>query len=769
MPPSETSELFNQAARLHEAGRLTEAESLYRRILALESGHADALHLLGVVAYQTGRKELAADLIGRAIGINAGVAAYHSNLGNALKDLGHREAALASYDAALRLKPDYADAHYNRGSALVDLERFDEAVASYDAALRIKPDHAKAFSSRGNALKSLGRLDEALESYEVALRIRPDYALAHNNRGNVLKDLGRSAEAETAYDSALRFKPDYAAAHSNRGELLKHLGRFVEALAAHDAALKIDPEDAKAHFGRGNALTSLGRLDDALISFDAALQLRPEYVEAYNNRGNALANLGRLDEALASYEAALRLNPDYVEAHTNRGSILKDLGRFDEAILSLSTALSIKPDYADAHNNLIYCLHYDPAVDGKAIRTAAQSFGALFDAASAPFPNSPDPARRLRVGLVSGDLGRHPVGYFLLPFLSNRARCDTEVYCYATHPRNDAVTANLMASADHWRSLVGLSDSAAAAQIRADAIDILIDLSGHTAHNRLPLFARRAAPVQATWLGYWGTTGISAMDYILSDPVTIPPGMEDLYCERVVRLADGRFCYAPPSYAPDPAPPPCLRPADQRALDLRDSITTFGSFNNLGKVGPEVVALWAAVLHAVPGARLLLKWRSLADEGARHRLTQAFSLHGIGADRLALRGASPHPQMLAEYGDMDVALDTFPFSGGLTSCEALWMGVPVVTLPGAVGPSRQTLGFLKAMALEEWAAGDAADYVRIAAALAADREHLRELRQSLRPRMAVSPLCDGPAFARSMEAELRTMWRNWCTQRNGVP
>jgi protein O-GlcNAc transferase len=288
--------------------------------------------------------------------------------------------------------------------------------------------------------------------------------------------------------------------------------------------------------------------------------------------------------------------------------------------------------------------------------------------------------------------------------------------------------------------------------IRSDGIDILVDLSGHTAWNRLPLFTHRAAPIQASWLGYPGTTGLASIDYLVMDEAAVPPGSEHWCSEAVVRLPFGRFCYAPPDYAPKVAPPP----------SASRSYTTFGSFNNLNKVGSEVVKLWAAVLAAAPRSRLLLKWKTLADPSTRQRFLDAFAAHEIGPERLELRGASPHPRMLAEYGDIDIALDPFPFCGGLTSCEALWMGVPVVTLPSERPASRQTLGFLTTLGLKELAASSETDYVRIAAELAADPARLTELRQSLRPAMAASPLTDGRQFTPTLEAAFRTMWRRWC-------
>jgi len=313
------------------------------------------------------------------------------------------------------------------------------------------------------------------------------------------------------------------------------------------------------------------------------------------------------------------------------------------------------------------------------------------------------------------------------------------------------MTGRLRGAADHWSQIFGLSDPEAAALILRDAIDILVDLSGHTAKNRLPLFALRPAPVQVSWLGYFGTTGLDSMDYLVMDKWAAPPGEEQWCAEAVARLPHGRFCYAPPDYAPEPADPPTLT----------RGYVTFGSFNNVTKIGPDVVNLWAAVLQAAPRSRLVIKWKSLDEPDARRRLAEAFVAAGVDPGRLELRGFSPHAEMLAQYGEIDIALDPFPFGGGLTSCEALWMGVPVLTLPGDRPASRQTIGFLETLGLSNWVATSPADYVSRAAAFASDPIRLREQRRSIRPRMAASPLCNGVLFARDLEAAYRQMWRRW--------
>jgi tetratricopeptide (TPR) repeat protein len=351
LPTAMIAQMLSAAIHHHQSGRLAEAEGLYRRILEADAGHADALHLLGVIAHQIGRNSIAVDLIGKAIAINGTVVPYYLNRGAALKALGRLDAALTSYDAALRIKPDSADAHYNRGTALYDLGRLDDALASYNAALRIHPDLAEAHSNRGTVLQDLGRLDDALASYDAALRIKPDLAETHSNRGTALKDVGRLDEALASYDAALKIKPALAEASYNRANVLKDLGRLDDALVSYDAALRIKPDYAEAHSNRGNALKDLGRLDDALAAHDAALRIRPGDAEAHYNRGNTLTDLGRADEALIAYDAALRIKPDYVETHVNRGNALKDLGRLGDAMVAYDSALQIKPDLADAHYN----------------------------------------------------------------------------------------------------------------------------------------------------------------------------------------------------------------------------------------------------------------------------------------------------------------------------------------------------------------------------------------------------------------------------------
>ena len=782
--------MLAEAFQRHQAGQLPQAERGYRQVLAIVPEHADALHLLGVIAHQTGRDPLAVRLIRQAIGINGAAAGYHLNLGDALKamgqpgdavaayraalriepeiadahfklgfalkDLGQVEEAIAAYREAVRLRPDFAEARFNLGQALHDLGRQEDAVTAFRAALRFAPNFAEVHCGLGLALKDLGRLGDAIAAYGAALRIAPDFAEAHFNLGLALRDAGRIDEAIAAFRAASRIKPDFADAHASLGLLLHDSGRIEEAVAALRAVVRIRPESADAWFSLAHALQAQGRGEEAEAAYRAVPRIKPDFAAAHSNLGLLLLESGRIGDAIEAIRTALRITPDFAHAHANLGLASQESGRIDEAIAAYRAALRIEPDAADVHSNLIMTMHFSPEITEAAILAEARTFAGR--CANAPparaFANPADPDRRLRVGYVSGDFRSHPAGIFLERVLAHHDPAAIEVFCYSNNHRADALTGRLRAAAGHWRNVAASPDQAVAAMVARDGIDILIDLSGHTALNRLPMFALRPAPVQATWLGFWGTTGLPAIDYILSDDIAIPLGQEALYSEQVIRLPAGRFCYSPPDYAPPPPPEPPAR---------RVGHVTFGSFNNLAKLSPDVIRLWAAVLHAVPGSHLLLKWKSLIDPGMRQRLTEAFGAEGIAAGRLELRGVSPHEAMLGEYADIDVALDPFPFSGGLTSCEALWMGVPLVTLPGPGAASRQTEGFLRALGLTAWVAASPADYVRVAAALAAEAP---ESRARLRRRMADSPLCDGPGFARGLEAAYRAMWRRWCARRH---
>jgi predicted O-linked N-acetylglucosamine transferase (SPINDLY family) len=627
-------------------------------------------------------------------------------------------------------------------------------------AISIRRNDAAASNNLGVVLEALGRGEEAVDAYDQAVAIQSSYAEAWNNRGNALLGLGRPSQALESYDRALVANPGYAEATNNRGVALHGLRRFTEAVASFDRALQARANYAEAFNNRGSTLLALGDAANALESFDRAMALSPNYADALFNRGNALVELKRYEAAIASYDRALVVRPDYAKALNNRGNALKDQARLDEAVASYRKALAIKPDYGDAYSNLLFALQYMDCVSNAELLSTARKFGETFQRQPPTgFTNDRTPGRRLRIGYVSGDFHSHPVGFFSARVLEAHNRVAVEIFCYSNNTKIDHMTERFRGAADHWRSVADLSDANAASVIARDRIDILVDLSGHTARNRLPLFALRPAPVQASWLGYPGTTGLRAIDYLIMDEYAILPGEESYYTEAIVRLPNGRFCYSPPDHAPAPLDPPFIR---------RHEIT-FGSFNNIAKIGPKVIELWASILHATPNSRLLFKWSSLDDDTTRNRFSDALSAAGVRPNQFEFQRSSHHSDLMAQYGEVDIALDPFPFSGALTSCEAFWMGVPVVTLPGDRAASRQVQGYFEHLGLSDCVASSATDYLERATALARDPARLISLRRSLRARMAASPLCDGKRFAAALEWSFDRMWGRWCGGQNPAP
>ena len=788
--PQQYASALATGLNLHRAGDLQHAAAIYEQILRHAPAHADALHLLGLVAHQNDRQDAAADLIRKAILSNARNPAYHNSLGEVFRAQGHPAEARRSYQRALKLKPDYAEARCNLGVALQQEGKTAQAIECYRQALRLNPQLAAAHYNLGNALQVQGEFQSALESYNRCLDLRPDFADAHRNKGIVLHALGRLDSALQSFSEALRFdpasaeahqasgrlllqlgdrqaavaslrqavslKPELAGAHGDLAEALTALGRHEEAVQCNLAALRVDPDSAEVYNSLGNSLFALDKLKTAREAYEQALRLQPDFAEAYYNLGNVLKREVDPVGARANYDHALRLDPHYAEAHLNKGGTYLEQGDFAAAIVEIENTLRLKPDHAEAHSNRLFALNYRPDCTPSAVfevhRQWAEQQAAPLRRVNLSWKNDRDPERRLRIGYVSPDLQQHPVGFLLEGVLAVHDPSRFEVICYSDTTRPDDTTARLQALAGSWRDIRGYSDEALSKLIEEDGIDILVDLAGHTAHNRLLVFARKPAPVQVSWLGYFNTTGLDAIDYFISDQYSSPPGGAQAFSEQVVRLPGSRFCYRPPAYAPPVLASPVLASGQ----------ITFGSFNNLAKLNRQVIALWARVLHEVANARLVLKSKLLSDESTRQRYLELFREAGISPDRLDLRGSSSHAGMLKEYGEIDIALDPFPFTGGLTTLEALWMGVPVVTLAGETLVSRQSASFLTVMGQSALIANSEREYVEIAKSLAGDVIRLENLRGVLRPLMQDSPLCDKENFARNLEHAYRQMWRTWC-------
>ena len=668
MPPVTSQQAFDIAIDHHRAGRIGEAEAIYRQLLALHPENPDIWQLLGVIAHQSGRLDEGLGLIQRAIAVNPNAFAYHNNLGLLLTKMGRREEAVAAFQNAIRLEPALAEAHYNLGITLCEMGRAPEAIETYRAALRRQPKHASARLNLGLALSMAGRMDDAIAHYREVLRQEPANASVAVNLGNLLKDLAR------------------------------------------------------------------------------------------------------LDEAVDLYRTALVLTPDDFNPHNNLGVALKDMGEIEEALKCIRRSLELNPARPEVHSNLIFTSYFHPTIPQSEIAEEMRRWNTLhalpLRSAWRPHANDRSPGRRLRIGYVSPDLRDHVVGRTLLPCFEAHDRDQFEFFCYSGAAPGEEITARFRAGSAGWCDTANLSEEDLAAQIRRDRIDILVDLALHTAFNRLLTFAYKPAPVQIAWLGYPGATGLEAMDYRITDHYLDPPG-EDYAgsFEEPIRLPDAWCSFLPPADSPEVSPLPA---ASQR-------IITFGSFNNFTKINEPVLALWARIMKATEGSRLLLVVKGTRQEKARRFL----EAQGISADRvefltyyagaIAAGGKTPPPAYLLRYHRIDIALDPFPYNGMTTTCDALWMGVPVVALIGGTTLGRASYSLLANLGLPELAAKSEDEYFRIATELAHDIPRLSSLRATLRGRVENSPLVDATKFARNLEDAYRQAWVKWCERQTQPP
>jgi len=725
----------------------------------------------GLSLAQNGQYEQAVANFQQALRLQPESAAAHNNLGNVFVEQGRLVDAVKSFREALRYKPDFVSAHSNLGEALRRQGHLEEAVPCFRDAIALDPRHAHAHNNLAMALQAQGKLDLAIESYQQALRCMPGYTQAYCNLGTALMEQGNLEEAAANLAKAIELKPDYVEAICNLGIVLSKQGHTDLALAQYQQALRIKAYEGEAqaelhgapgesadyaliHLNLGTLLAKKGELVEAEASLRRALRARPDSVDGYYNLGVVLYKQERLDEAQLQYREALRLNPDHADTHMNLGVALKDQGRLDEALAAFRTALAIKPEAATIHSNVVYTLNYHPDYDARAIREEcarwnrqhAEPVQKLIQA----HVNSREPERRLRIGYISPDFREHVDSFFTIPLLSNLDREQYGIFCYADVPRPDALTERLRGYADVWRSIVGLSDQEVAGLVRSDRIDILVDLKVHTGNNRLLVFARKPSPVQVTWLGYPGTTGLSTIDYRLTDPYLDPPGLfDDFYSEESIRLPETFWCYDPLT----DGPPVNSLPA------LEKGVFTFGCLNNFCKINDACLALWAEVLRAVPESRLLLRappGHTRADALAR------LGQQGVAESRIEFIDKVSRPEYLGLYHRIDLCFDPTPCNGHTTSLDAFWMGVPTLTLVGKTVMGRAGWSQLCNLGLQELAAENPEQYVALAAHWANDLPRLQELRRTLRQRMEQSPLMDGKRFARHMEQAYREMWRRWC-------
>ena len=630
----------------------------------------------------------------------------------------------------------------------------ERAEQAYREIVRTEPGHSAAHHNLGALLQGKGDLASARMHYEQAIRLAPAFAPTHNNLGNLLRDLGDAAGAHACYQEALRLDPDFAQALCNCGTLLHVNGQMDAALACYDRALQLDPSLSIVHFNRAKLYDDTDRIPQAIAGYRESWRLDPKYPAPGINLAMLFNSIEEPDQALECCRKVLDLGADCAMVRRTVAGAMRTLGRVDEAIAWYRGSLELEADPVQ-QSNLLYELNFHAGLDPTAVfaehRAWAKAYAEPLTANAAPHTNDRTPDRRLRVGYVSPHFREHAVNFFTEPLLAAHDRRQCEIFCYSDSKVCDDATARLRAAVDGWRDVHQLSDEQFSALVRQDQIDILVDLTGHIGGNRLLVFARKPAPVQITYIGYQNTTGMSAMHYRLTDDHADPPGCTDAYyTERLVRLPGSFFCYRPDDYTLEVSPLPALG---------RGAVT-FGSFNLFAKVTPHVIETWLDILARVPGSRL----RVLANRGgyAEQQLHARAQARGIEPGRVEVFQRLPRIDYLRLMQQVDIALDPFPFNGHTTTCDAVWMGLPVVMLEGQTYASRFGGSVLKNVGLEGLMTKSALAYADAAVALATDLPSLARLRGELRPRMAASCLLDFSGFARRVEAAYRQMWIDWC-------
>ncbi|MBF0354653.1 MAG: tetratricopeptide repeat protein [Alphaproteobacteria bacterium] len=749
--PDHADAHYNRGLALSALGRHDEARQAFARTLSLSPRHPGALMGLGSCLARQGQFGKAVEAFASADRLSPGQPEILENLAQALLDAGQRAEAKAALGrvpegAAQRPRCLFLQAQIAKGEG--DAAR---ALGLMDAAIERDPAFLQARIGRANLLQALNRSDEALACIDEALALDPGSFEAHLGKSAILLDLERPQLAEASARWLVTLQPEAAIGHHALGNACARQGRADVAEAAYLQALKFDPAFDISRISLGALLIGQRRFDAARQICEIALQMGRRHASIFCNLGLALYELERPDEAESACRMALEIDPDHIDALINLSLVLTSCGRPREAAAFCERAIALAPSTALAHGNLLMALGYDPEAGLGDMLAASKRFAACFarpDAARTglgAFAGN----RRLRIGYVSSDFNMHPVGFYLGKVLPFHDPARVELFCYDNSRAHDAQTERLRAHANHWRDITNLSDGEAARMIHGDGIDVLVDLSGHTANNRLPVFAHRPAPVQVSWMGYCATTGLEEMDYVLADATVVPEAEEAYFTEKVWRLPGCYLCVDPPPFDLDEGEPPMIA----------NGFVTFGSFNNRAKICEGVIDLWAGILKAVPGSRLMLKYVRIDAPAVEAGLLSAFEARGVDKSRLTIEGRAQRQDFVAAYRKIDIALDTFPFGGGVTTAEALWMGVPTITLRSDRWSGRVSESFLRAAGMADLVAANADAYLEKAVALAGDVEALTSLRREARGRMLASPLCDGAAFTRKLEDAFLKMAR----------
>ncbi|WP_316187567.1 MULTISPECIES: tetratricopeptide repeat protein [unclassified Bradyrhizobium] len=711
--------LLPKAVEAYRAGRHADAQAICGQALALVPDHFDALHLLGASALDSGRLDLAEQALTRAVAVEPRNAEALANLGLVLASLKRYEEARAVQERAVALKPVFATAWTGLGNTLMNMRLFDQAIAAHDRAIAIKPDYADAYCNRGMAQLLLQRNEDADQSFDRALGLSPRHMQAMFGKGLVSVNLRHLDQALAAFNAALALKPGAAAVIAQRGRLYVQMARFDEAEVDFEAALAIDPRLEAALLGKAHVGVLTDRIAPAMLACKRVL-------ETNTSSEVALLWLGA--------------------CFARQGDVAAAIQHFDRA-------LEIKPDFEDAILKKIFALDFDPNADVAAHQAVRRQW---WERIGVHLPQRQlaaldrDPDRRITVGYVSSDFRSHSAALAFLPVLRHHDQAAFKVICYSCSPLADSVTDQCKAAAGVWVDAWQLSDDELADRIQADHVDILVDLSGHSAGNRLTLFARKPAPIQVTAWGYATGTGLPTIDYFFADPVTVPQAVRPLFAEQVYDLPALITTEPLPDAQPTPLPM------------VQNGYVTFGVFNRVDKISDQVLGVWSALMRALPDARIVVKNGALDDSFLRDGLIARFVAHGTAEQRLTCLGSSMRHEHIAAFARIDISLDPFPQNGGVSTWESLQAGVPVVAKLGNNSASRFGGAIVKAVGLHDWVAEDDDGYIAIALKHAADPVALAQLRAGLPARVASSPAGNVMAYTRKVEEGYRTFWRRHC-------
>ncbi len=746
---------FNLACILKDQQHTKEAQEHLRKAIQINPNNVSAHYQLALTLHQEAKFEGAENAFKKTIALMPNMAEAHYFLANTMLQLQRFDEAQTYFLRAIEIKPQYADAYAGLSIAYQANQQLELAEQALRESIFIDPNAYIAINNLGNLLKASGRFQEAESCYMQALSIQPEFAAGYNNLGLVLRDQARLEDAAAAFLCALQHNPNLVPALNNLGLVYKETGRIADAKTQYQKALEINPEYAQAYCNLGMAYEAEGNFVDAEIALLNALKYQPNFAEALNNLGIVYKSQWRLQDAEAYLKQAVAAKPDYVEAYSNLGSTLKDAGKLTEAEEAYRKALALNPNYYQAMSNLLFCLTHNAEIDKVSLYAEHVQFGHQFEAPLKAkwqaHTLDKTPTRTLNIGFVSADLRAHAVAYFIEPIivhLSNYPHLN--LFAYANSLTHDNVSQRLQAHFKTWRNVARLSDDALAETIRNDQIDILIDLSGHTAGHRLLTFARKPAPIQASWIGYPGTTGLTAMDYFLADKYLLPPNqLDDQFTEKLVQL---------PASAPfmpqEDAPPVNALPA------LQNGYITFGSFNRPSKLSQTVISLWAELMHAVPNSKILMG--AMSVEGENSQVLSWFEQAGITADRIQLHQRSSMQHYLQLHHQVDICLDTFPYNGGTTTWHAIWMGVPTITIAGDMLPSRIGAGILGHVGLDRFVVRNANTFIEEGVFWSQHIDELAIIRSGLRARFAQSPPGNPSVIASGLERAFRQMWQYYC-------